>query len=175
MNRMNKMLTVTTLAMLCIGIAVSTTGALAQAKAKISKARLVGSWTLVSIDNTLPDGKTVRGFDQNDGVVIFEANGRFVQFLARSDLPKIASNNRNTGSPDENKAIIQGSLAFYGTYTVNAGDGTVTFHIERSTFPNWNGSDQKRIITSLTAKELKWHNPAATIGGTTETDWKRSK
>jgi Lipocalin-like domain len=175
MNRMNRILSVTTLAVLCIGIAISATGAMAQGKSKVDKAKLVGAWTLVSIDNTMPDGKTIRSFDQNDGVVIFEANGRFVQFLARSDLPKFASNNRNTGSPDENKAIIQGSLAYSGTYTVNAKDGTVTLRIERSTFPNWNGTDQKRTITALTANELKWHNPAATVGGTTETDWKRNK
>jgi hypothetical protein len=175
MNRIDKMLRVTTLATLCIGIALLMTTAMALAKAGIDKAKLVGSWTLVSVDNTLPDGKAVRGFGSNDGVVIFEANGRFVQFLARSDLPKFTSSNRNTGTSDENKAIVQGSLAFYGTYTVNSKDGTVTFHIERSTFPNWNGTDQQRAITLLSAKELKWHNPAATIGGTTETVWTRNK
>jgi hypothetical protein len=27
------------------------------------------------------------------------------------------------------------------------------FHIERCSFPNWNGTDQLRLITSLTAKD----------------------
>jgi hypothetical protein len=142
--------------------------------AKINKKQLVGSWALVSITNTLPDGKKTVGFGANEGVMIFGADGKFIQALVRSDIPKFASNNRNTGSPDENQAVVQKSLVFFGTYTVN-NDGTLMLHIQNSTFPNWNGTDQKRMITTLTATELKWHNPAATVGGTTETDWKRTK
>ena len=156
----------TTIAMLSVGIVLALPHAMAQGMSKIDKTKLVGSWTLVSINNTLPDGKTMQGFGSNDGVVVFDSNGRFVQALARSDLPKIASNNRSTASPDENKAIVQGSLTLFGTYTVTD-DGALTLHMERSTFPNWNGSDQKRTITSLTANELKWHNPGASVGGTT--------
>ena len=175
MNRTTKLLTVTTLAMLFIGIAMSTTGAMAQGKAKVDKTKLIGSWTLVLITNTNPDGKTVQSYGPGDGVLIIESSGRFVQVLARSDLPKIASNNRNTGNPDENKAIVQGSLAIYGKYTVNAKDGTVTLRTDRSTFPNWNGIDQKRIVASLTATELKWEVPAPTIGGSSVAIWKRNK
>ena len=164
----------TTIAMLSVSAALALPHAMAQGMSKIDKTKLVGSWTLVSINNTLPDGKTMQGFGSNDGVVVFEANGRFVQALARSDLPKIASNNRSTASTDENKAIVQGSLTLFGTYTATD-DGALTLHMERSTFPNWNDSDQKRTITSLTANELKWHNPGASVGGTTETVWKRNQ
>jgi hypothetical protein len=174
MHIQRKIFVKTTIAMLCVSVAMALTHATAQGVSKIDKATLVGSWTLVSINNTLPDGKIMQGFGSNDGVVVFEANGRFVQALARSDLPKFASNNRSTGSPDENKAVIQGSLTLFGTYTVTD-DGALTLRMERSTFPNWNGTDQKRTITSLTANELKWHNPGASIGGTTETVWKRNQ
>jgi hypothetical protein len=145
-----------------------------QAAEKIDKDKLVGNWTLVSINNTTPDGKTFQGFGLNDGMLVFGANGSFVQALVRSDLPKFKSDNRNTGTADEDKGVIEGSLTFFGTYTVN-NDDTFSMHIIRSTFPNWDNTDQKRIVVSLTGDELKWHNPAATVGGTTETVWKRSK
>ena len=145
-----------------------------QAAEKIDKDKLVGNWTLVSITNTTPDGKTFQGFGLNDGMLVFGANGSFVQALVRSDLPKFKSDNRNTGTADEDKGVIEGSLTFFGTYTVN-NDDTFSMHIIRSTFPNWDNTDQKRIVVSLTGDELKWHNPAATVGGTTETVWKRSK
>lgn len=146
---------------------------MAQGK-KINGKQIVGSWILASISNTSPDGKTIQAFSAGDGMVVFAANGTFVQALIRSDIPKFSANNRNSGTPDENKAVVQHSLTFIGTYKISD-DGTLTLHVDRSTFPNWNGTDQKRDITSLTASELKWHNPLATVGGTIETSWKRNK
>jgi hypothetical protein len=73
------MLIKTTMAMLCAGIALTSIDAVAQGTSKFDKTKLVGAWTLVSIDNTLPDGKRMQGFGSNDGVVIFEPNGRFVR------------------------------------------------------------------------------------------------
>ncbi len=167
-----KMLAITTIAMFCVGIAVTVTDAMAQGMSKIDKGELVGSWTLVAINNKSPDGKTVQTFGSNDGFVVFDSNGKFIQALMRSDLPKFASNNRNSGSADENKAVILGSLAIFGTYAIN-NDGTITLRIERSTFPNWNGSDQKRVVTALTANEMKWQIAAPSVSGTSEAVWKR--
>ena len=106
---------------------------------------------------------------------MFERSGRFSFALLSSNVPKFASNNRNTGTADENKAVVQGNISHFGTYTVNEANSTLTFHIERCSFPNWNGTDQKRLITSLTAQELKYANPSASIGGTAELVWKRVK
>jgi hypothetical protein len=76
------------------------------------------------------------------GVAIFDASGRYALVNARSGLPKFASGNRMEGSPDDYKAIVQGSIAHFGRYTVNEADKTITFHIETSTFPNWDGSSR---------------------------------
>jgi Lipocalin-like domain len=62
----------------------------------------------------------------------------------RSDLPKFASNDRQNGTPEENKAIVQGSLSYFSTYTVDEAAKTMVIHIEGCSFPNWNGKDQKR-------------------------------
>jgi hypothetical protein len=69
-------------------------------------------------------------------LVIFEESGRYALVDARSDLPKYVSNNRMGGSPEEYRAIAQGSIAHFGTYMVNESDGTITFRIQTSTFPN---------------------------------------
>jgi Lipocalin-like domain len=69
----------------------------------------------------------------------------------------------------------QGSIAYFGTYSLNKTDGTLTLHIERSSFANRNGTDQQRLIASLTATDLKYTNPAASTGGTAELAWKRVK
>jgi hypothetical protein len=81
--------------------------------------------------------------------------------IARTGRPKFASNSRTTGTADENKAAIAGSNAFFGTYAVNEADKTLTLRIEASSYPNLEGTVQKRTITSLTpGDELTWTNPA---------------
>lgn len=154
------------------GLASLTGNSFGAPKAKINKSQLIGSWALVSAGAPNPN---VAPFGPNDGFAIFAPSGRFSLTLVRSDLPKFASNNRAMGSPEENKSIVQGSIAYFGTYSVNEADGTLTLHMDRSSFPNWNGTDQKRLITSLTAQELKYTNPAASIGGSAELVWKRLK
>jgi hypothetical protein len=79
------------------------------------------------------------------------------------------------GTAEENKAVIHGNISYFGTYSFDPADGTVTLHVERSSSPNWIGTDQKRVITSLTGTELKWHNPAASTGGTADSVFKRGK
>jgi hypothetical protein len=78
------------------------------------------------------------------------------------------------GTPEEYKAVVQGSIAHFGRYTINEADKTITFHIETSTFPNWNGTEQKRPFT-LTGDELKWTTPGASSGGTAEVVLKRAR
>ena len=136
---------------------------------------VVGTWDYVSAETVAPDGKRSPTFGPKPkGILIFEANGRYALIVTRSDQPKFALNNRLQGTPEENKAIVQGSISHFGTYTVNEGDKTITFHIQTSTFPNWDGMDQKRPFT-LSGDELKYTVPAASGGGTAEVVLKRLK
>jgi hypothetical protein len=92
----------------------------------------------------------------------------------RADLAKYASNNRAQGTPAEYKATVDGSIAYFGTYSMSGTD--VNFHIEGSTFPNWNGTDQKRTNVAITGDELKWIQPTPSAGGpAVPVVWKRVK
>jgi Lipocalin-like domain len=154
-----------------LGLSILAAGSAEAAKAKFAKRQLVGSWQLISAGNPNPD---IKPFGQGDGYAVFQRDGHFSLQLVLGSLPKFASNNRATGTADENKAVVQGSIAYFGTYSLDP-DGTLMLHIERCTFPNWNGTDLKRPIIALTADELKYMNPAASVGGATELDWKRVK
>src|SRR3954467_1144560 len=81
---------------------------------------IVGSWALVANVNIREDGTRVDVYGANPkGIQIFEAGGRFALITTRPDLPRFASNNRLTGTPEENAAIVQGSNAFFGSYTLS--------------------------------------------------------
>ena len=145
----------------------------AAAQQKTLKDQLIGTWTYVSVDIVRSDGSRVPLFGPNpSGLAIFDANGRYLLLTARTGMQKFASNNRNGGTPDENRAVVQGSIAHFGTYSVNEADKTITFHVQTSTFPNWNGIEQKRPF-AVTATELKW-TTAASSGGTAEVVLRRA-
>jgi hypothetical protein len=113
--------------------------AAAAAQQKTLKEQLVGTWTFVSSTTKLPDGSPSFGSDPK-GLIIFTEDGRYSNQIHRSDLPKFASKNRLQGTPDENKAVVQGSVSSFGTYSVNEADNTLTFQYEASSFPNQAGA-----------------------------------
>jgi hypothetical protein len=111
-----------------------------------------------------PDGKKTPTFGPNpSGLTIFGSDGRYVSFVVRSDVPKFASNSRTAGTPEENKAAVQGGIATFGRYTINEADHTLTLNIERSSYPNWNGTEQKRPMT-LAGDELTYIVPVSSGG-----------
>jgi hypothetical protein len=83
---------------------------------------LVGAWLAVS--NVAEQGgvKSEPYGATPQGMLIFEADGRYGLILSRNDLPKFAANSRTKGTPDENKAVVQGSISHFGRYTVNPAD-----------------------------------------------------
>src|SRR5262249_25768517 len=94
--------------------------------------QLVGAWTLVSTKYKFPDGKTVDTFGPNPrGTLILDASGRMALINMRTSLPKFAANDRTKGTPEENKAIVEGNFVVFGTYTVNESDHTLITHSHR--------------------------------------------
>jgi hypothetical protein len=134
--------------------------------------QLAGAWRYVSVDTVRPDGSRTPMYGENpQGIIIFDGHGHYALVNARSDLPKFSTNDRTKGTAQEYEAIVHGSIAHFGTYTVN-GDNTITFRIQTSTFPNWDGVEQRRPFT-FAGDDLKWTTPAASGGGSGEIVLKR--
>ena len=143
---------------------------------KSLKEQLVGTWNLTAWERTAPDGTKVQAYGSNPkGVAHFGADGRFFIFFARGDLPKLASNDRSKATPEEAKTIVDGTIAYAGTYTLDEASKTISYRIEITSFPNQLGMEQKRVITSLTADELKFTNPIASAGGKIDVAMKRAE
>jgi hypothetical protein len=142
-------------------VALGASVAVAQS-AKTLRERLVGTWSFVIAEITTADGTKMLPFgDKPKGMLIFTADGHFSQVHVAGDLPKVASNNRLAGTAEDNKAIVHGSLALFGTYEVDEDKKALTFLIEGSTFPNLAGVAQTRTIDVLSDDEFRNTNPAA--------------
>ena len=133
--------------------------------ARTAKEQLVGSWTLVSLTagegavQTLPYGPDPKGS------MMVDANGRFMITVVRCHLPEFASNNRMTATPDEATAVVQGSIAYYGSYSIDEATHVITVNVEGSTFPNFTGGTQTRILSFNGDDEVTYLNPTPSHGG----------
>ncbi len=171
MNRRNIM---SLSAISALALAILTGSALAQQKTL--KEQIVGTWSVASWELTYPDGRKEQQFGTNPkGVNTFDSNGRFSLIILRSDLPKVASNDRVKPTPDEAMAIAKGAIAYYGTFTVDEASKTLNLNLEGTSFTNQIGAPQKRIVTAISGDEMKYRNPASTTGGTIELGLKRVK
>jgi hypothetical protein len=156
-----------------VGLALLSGSALAQQKTL--KEQLVGTWTLVSNDNVGSDGTKRQLFGPKPkGILILDANGHYAQIYFRADLPKFKTNNRLEGTTEENKAVVQGTSAQFGTWSLDEAGKTLTRRVEGSLLPNQVAAETKNPIT-LTADDLKMTATAPGSGGTSENVFKRVK
>ena len=166
------MLAAATVSVLIMGDALAMGDAMAQEKSL--KEQLVGTWLYVSSTTTRADGSKTENRNLK-AIAIYTSDGHFAFVSVRDDLPKLANPDRALATAEEAKAVVAGSIAYFGTYSLNEADKVLTANVEASTYANLLGTDQKRIITSLTANELKFTNPRTPAGTTLEFVWKRAK
>ena len=118
------------------------------------KDQLVGTWTLLSWEQKKGDGTKLERYGTDPtGIAFFDKGGRYIITVMRSDRAKYASNALWQGSPEENKETADGTITYFGTYSAKDGDNSIAIHVEGSSFPNWNGTDQKRFV-AITGEQL---------------------
>jgi Lipocalin-like domain len=137
--------------------------------------QLVGVWVPTAHETTFQDGGKRQQFGANPkGMMILDATGNYTQILVRPDLPKYRSNDRTQGTPEEHAATVRGSVANFGTWTVDEADKTLTYHILGSTFPNQASTDMKSTV-SLVGDEWTSTIPRTTSGRRSVMVWMRAK
>ena len=73
--------------------------------------------------------------------MILAAEGRYAQLQVNPDGPKIKGKTRLDGTPEENKAAMAGTVAHFGTWSVNEAEKTLIMRSEGNLFPNDEGSE----------------------------------
>jgi len=111
---------------------------------------------------------TRRAFSYSTARVIIPHSSRA---LSRIEF----ASTRLQGTPEENKGVSAGSLAHFGTYSVDAAGTTLTYHVERSSFPNWDDTDQKWSIIKLAGDDLTLGVARTSSGGKAELVWERAE
>ena len=161
--------------LLCMMLMTTTCELMAQSPktTAVTASSLVGIWTLTAADNLQPDGSRVHAYGANpQGILVFGADGRYTVQIFREDRVKFAAGDKLHGTPDEYKDASLGMSCHFGRYTVDPEKGTITFQIERASFPNWDGATQTRPFT-LNGDDLEWRVPATPDGKIPISAWHR--
>src|SRR3954464_1404275 len=125
---------------------------------------VVGTWTLTAAERLLPDGTRVADYGTNPhGLVVFTGDGYYSVQIYRAERPRFSSGDKLKGTPEEYKEASLGMSVHFGRYTVDPAKGTIAFHIDRASFPNWDDTTQVRAY-ALKGDELSWKVPARPDG-----------
>ena len=137
------------------------------------KEQLVGTWTLHSWEQKKGDGTKVERYGTSPkGIAFFDAGGRYIITVMRSDRAKYASNTLWQGTSEENKETADGTITYFGTYSISEADSSIAIRVEGSSFPNWNGTDQKRFV-AIAGEQLTL-TVRPTAGDIVDVIWKRA-
>ncbi|MBK3663263.1 lipocalin-like domain-containing protein [Bradyrhizobium diazoefficiens] len=138
------------------------------------KDQLLGTWTLLSWEQKKTDGSRIERYGMNPkGIAFFDTGGRYIITVMRSDRAKYASNALWQGTPEENKETADGTITYFGPYSISEADNSITIHVEGSSFPNWNGTDQKRFVSIAGDRLTLTVRPPG--GDVVDVTWKRAK
>jgi len=113
--------------------------------AKSSQFKFIGSWKLASLSAKGQGGHTVHPLGPKaQGRLIYGADGRMMLQAINPDRPKLSSDDPLFAPEGDIRAAFTGCTAYYGTYTFNEADQTITHHIEGHSIPNWVDRDYIR-------------------------------
>ena len=121
------------------------------------RARLIGSWRLVSWDWHDASGAVSSPLgDDPAGLLMYDAAGTVSAQLMRRNQPRFQDDDWRSATAEEKAAAWSAYFGYFGTYTIDEAAGTITHHIDGSWFPNLVGTEQVRRY-SLDGNRLSLH------------------
>jgi hypothetical protein len=128
-------------------VAIALNG-VAPTQAQVSlQSQLTGTWKLTASYEIYADGHKTEFFKNAQGVAEFTPGGTFIFEEMGGDRTPIPG----TFPPQP----VGPAIAFYATYTVDEQNKTYTYHVQQSTFPQWNGASRTSTITEVSPTVLK--------------------
>ena len=124
----------------------------------------MGTWRLVTWENTSPDGVSHPMGPDAVGYLSYDRNGRMFVQVMRRERGELTDDGVVAASADQLRDVLGGYLAYAGRYEVDPGAGTVTHRIECGLLPAQAGTDLTRWV-ELEGARLTLHlSPPAAHG-----------
>jgi lipocalin-like protein len=126
---------------------------------------LVGTWRLVSYEGRDSTGKVQYPLGEHvSGLLVYDAAGNMSAHVMRTDRPLFAAKDPGRGTDTEVRAAFEGYISYFGTYSVDRQEQTVTHQVVGASYPNWIGNDQLRFY-KFDGPRLLLSTPPLVLGG----------
>jgi hypothetical protein len=134
-----------------VGLAISFALPTFAQRQKSLKELIVGTWLLESVYDQTQDGVKHNPWgDDVKGQAMYDAQGHYSWMIMSANRPKADTSPR---------IPVGQAIAYWGTYTIDEAAKTITGHIERCTFPQWDGRGGTENIEFPTEDEFHFTVP----------------
>jgi len=141
-----------------------------------AKRRFAGTWKLLTIERLGSNGDVLAplkppafGSPNPVGFIVYDAAGYMGVTIMQSGRQKFRG---AQPTPEEAKAALLSFTSYFGTFSVNEAEGTVTHHVQGSLNPNNTGTDLKRAF-ELSGNRITLKPPRGADGIQSRLTWER--
>jgi len=131
-----------------VAIAAFAQGAPKAPKGQVGKL-IVGTWRMVGVETRVVDGSGPTTFPrgkQPTGFIIYDSQGRMWVQIMNSDEVRPPRKGEGPMNEKEQAQAYATYTAYFGRYTVNEEDQSVTHHVEGSVNPRNIGNGMHRFV-----------------------------
>jgi hypothetical protein len=128
---------------------------------------LIGTWLLESYTLTFASGQTVAPLGTSpSGLIVYTETGWVSVHMYNAARPAFAVPDPTNTTPDGAKAALDGSVAYFGTYTIDPSQQIVRHQVRQSVFPNFANTTMHRKyeVTDTLLRLVSDPMPAASRG-----------
>ena len=130
--------------------------------------RFIGTWKLASFERRGPDGELGPSANSyRNGLLVYTPTGHMSLQLTRENRQQF----EGRASPEEAQAALDSYIAYYGTFTVNQTQGSITHHRQGHLIPD-RVTDGMRYFR-FSGNRLMLTAPPTGEGMTTTLTWER--
>ena len=119
---------------------------------------LVGTWRLVSFED-VEDGKIVRRFGEKPiGLFVYTRDGHVIIQISNPANPACLTKGKKSlpggnddialpiCTPEQMQTLLDGTVAYWGTYTVDMAAGVITHKVRSDVANGYAGTGQRRLF-----------------------------
>jgi hypothetical protein len=109
--------------------------------------KIVGTWRLISYEIMDHHGHSRYPLgEESAGILVYDRQGNMTGQMMKAKRHRYASDDMRKGTSEEMASAIKSYLAYFGKYSIDENNQSVTHIVEGSLFPNWVGTHQTRFF-----------------------------